>query len=127
MKSEFLSDLKITNLPDKENVWRLDDTLLYSSGTLNRIVCVPIRFITDLASVPRVPIAYTLWGDRSHREATLHDYLYRLDSIPNVSRATADKIFLEAMKCRGKPLRIRWPMYLGVRIGGFGAYHKRKV
>ncbi len=126
MKTGFLSELQITNL-EKENTWRLEKTLIYGSELLGRIVCVPIRFITDLASVPRVPIAYTLWGDRSHHEAVLHDYLYRSDSIPIVSRKTADKIFLEAMKYRGKPLRIRWPMYLGVRIGGFGAYHKKKV
>jgi len=77
--------------------------------------------------VPRVPIFYEMWGNRAHREAVLHDYLYRKDSKPVVTKAQADSIFLEAMKSTGKSWYLRYPMYLGVVLGGSDAYHKRKV
>jgi hypothetical protein len=31
------------------------------------------------------------------------------------------------MEVRNKPFYVRWPMYLGVRFGGWPAYHKLKV
>lgn len=42
---------------------------------------IPIDFESDGASVPRLPLIYDAWGDRVHREAFLHDYGYRIDSV----------------------------------------------
>jgi hypothetical protein len=39
----------------------------------------------------------------------------------------ANLVFNEAMKERGKPWYIRWPMYKGVCWGGKSSYHKKKV
>lgn len=90
-------------------------------------ITVPEGFQTDVASVPRIPIIYMLWGDRAHREAVLHDYLYCIDSDPVMTRCEADSTFKEAMISRGQPWRIYYPMWLGVRAGGWQFYHKRKV
>ena len=126
MKSKFLTFLDC-RLSDDESFWILNKPLFYKSAYLNTVICVPTGFETDFASVPRIPIVYACFGDRAHHEAVIHDALYRIDSSPVVSREDADKVFLEAMKVRGKPKWIRWSMYLGVRLGGFGSYHKKKV
>lgn len=141
MKSEFLTDLSIRLKPGCDGVWVVTAPLKYQSELLNCVVVVPYWFESaepdpadadscfemDMASVPRLPIIYSAWGDRVHREAVLHDYLYRVNSRPQVSREQADEVFLEAMKSRGVSWWIRWPMYLGVRAGGWGSYHKKFV
>ncbi len=87
--------------------------LIYESDIVGP-VSVPAGFETDLASVPRLIVIYELWGNRCHREAVIHDYLYRIDSVPQASKLQADRTFLEAMKVRGKPFYIRWFMFAGV-------------
>ena len=99
----------------------------YYSEILQCEVEVPTGFQTDLASVPRVPIAYYFWGARCHREAVVHDYLCRIDSAPVVGLDTANAGFQEAMGVRGKPRYISKPMYWGVCFGTWKYFHKRFV
>ena len=106
-------------------VYRLETPLVYIDG--ERVITVPAGFETDLASVPRVPIAYLAWGDRAHREAVLHDYLYSIDAVPDLPRAECDELFRQAMISRGNPWRIYQPMYWGVRLGGWTGYKKVPV
>jgi hypothetical protein len=140
MKSGFTTSLKAELKDGSDKVWIILAPLKYYSELLSLMIIVPpwfesespelkedAFFETDYASVPRVPIAYNMWGDRAHREATLHDYLYRVDSAPVVERAVADKVFREAMVATGKPYYIYAPMYWGVRLGGGSSYHKKKV
>lgn len=124
--AEFLTDLKISLREDSDKINLLEANLAYDSDIIGRVV-VQKGFQTDLASVPRLPIAYALFGDRAHRESVLHDYLYRVDARPEITYSQANKVFLEAMKVRGKPFYIRWPMYIGVCLGGWTAWHKKKV
>ena len=123
--SKFITELD-ARLKDNDRVWILDSPLIYQSDMLGKIE-VPAGFETDFASVPRVPIAYMFYGDRAHREAVIHDYLYRCDSSPKVAFSTANDVFFEAMKCRGKNWFIRFPMFLGVKFGGYSSYHKKRV
>ena len=125
--SEFLTELDFKLSPRKENVFILKSPLVYYSDLLGREITAGERFNTDLASVPRIPIIYELWGNRAHYEAVIHDLLFRKDSEPVVSFMMANRIFLEAMECRGKSQHIRYPMFWGVCIGAYPAYHKRKV
>jgi hypothetical protein len=122
--AKFLTELDVKCIDDKS--WILSTALEYRSDIIG-LVKVPIGFQTDFASVPRIPIFYILFGDRAHREAVLHDYLYRIDSSPVVERAQADDVFFEAMKERGKGFMVRYAMYWGVRLGGWTAYHKKTV
>lgn len=124
--SRFVSDLE-TKLINDDSVWELIRPLTYWSDYLNDMIIVPAGFKTDFASVPRVPVAYTLFGDRAHRESVIHDYLFRKDSVPNVSFMTANKVFLEAMTLRGKSALVRYSMFLGVCIGSIFCFHKKKV
>lgn len=122
--AKFLTDLDVICIND--GCWKLDFPLQYESDIVG-VVEVPKGFETDFASVPRVPIFFTLFGGRAHREAVLHDYLYRIDAKPTVERRQADEVFLEAMRERGKGWAVRYAMWAGVRLGGWTAYHKKMV
>ena len=126
MKSEFITDLVI-ELLDEDKIWVLHEPLSYWSELLKCQITVPTGFQTDLASVPRVPILYVKWGNRAHREAVIHDYLYRIDSIPVVTFDQANNVFKEAMIARGKPDDIVFGMFKGVCLGGKSSYHKKYV
>ena len=75
-------------------------------------------FVTDFASVPRVPIAFTLFAGKAKKSAVLHDWLYTTKPF---SRLEADNAFLCAMESEGLGWFTRHAMYRGVRIGG-GSY-----
>jgi len=125
--SKFLTDLDI-RLKDKDNdkIWVLDSPLVYQSDILGEIV-VPAGFETDLSSVPRVPFVFMFWGGRAHREGVIHDMLFRIDSIPQATYSQANAVFFEAMTVRKKPVYVRYPMWWGVVLGGWTAYHKKRV
>jgi len=126
MSSKFLTDLDIQSCPTDESLWQLDKPLVYESDLMGKVE-VPAGFFTDLASVPRVPFVYVAWGNRQHRAAILHDYAYRIDSKPQFTYRQANKIFREAMEATGASAKIRWPMWMGVFLGGWTSYHKKKV
>lgn len=79
---------------------------------------VPEGYITDLASVPRVPLAYWLAGGRARKAAVFHDYLYSIKK----PKAFADLCFYHGMRREG----VSWPvanlMYAAVAAFGRGAY-----
>lgn len=89
-------------------------------------------FECDFASVPRLPIVYSVWGNRAHREGVLHDWAFRKNAInPKTGKPftfmEANRLFLEAMECRRKPFYIRYPMYSAVCAFSYWHYHKRLV
>lgn len=124
--SKFLTNLCIQNL-SCDSQWALTCDLQYQSDLLNCIITIPKGFITDLASVPRIPIIFDQWGNRSHYEAVVHDYLYCTDSVPIVTCSQANEVFKEAMIVREKPWYIYHPMYAGVCLGGWLRYHRKSV
>lgn len=124
--SEFVTSFVIEGKKGSDGIWILRNPLIYRSDLAGRIT-IPMGFETDLASVPRVPFVYSLWGGRAHREAVVHDYLFRLDASPEVPFSIANKVFLEAMWARQKPSYIRWPMYWGVCLGARSCWHRRYV
>ena len=128
MRSKFETELYVELKPERDDkIWVVTRPLIYNSELLNDQIIVPAGFETDLASVPRIPFVFWFWGGRAHREAILHDALYRADFPIEVSFSMANSVFLEAMKARGKPWNMRYPMYAGVSIGGYWSYHKRLV
>lgn len=92
-------------------MWRLDQHMAYTAKD-GRVFVVPAGFETDFASVPRLPVAYALYGNRAHKAATLHDWLIREGVVP---RREADDLFLEAMLSTGVPEDIANVMHLAVR------------
>lgn len=123
LRIEFRSELDARAVGG--NAWQLlapfEAKLFYANGDEEWLV-VPTGFVTDGASVPRLPLAYMLFGGRARKAATLHDYLYsrRRD------RAFADAVFLAAMEHEESSF-VRGFMYLGVRLGGWSRYWKEKT
>ena len=128
MKPSFLNTLKSEEIGmnSGRTIHRLLDDLVFQCEN-EHLIIIPKGFQTDLASVPRVPIVFMMWGDRAHRPAVLHDYLYRTNSVPLLKRAEADLLFKIAIISTDEPWYVSRPMWLGVRAGGCSAYHKFPV
>jgi hypothetical protein len=118
---KFVTELSVTKIKDK--TWKLNGELVYESALLQNVITVPRDFITDFASVPRLPLAYLLTGNTAHKPAVVHDYLYQTH---NTDRKTADMIFNEGMKVVGVSWWRRFIMYQAVRYFGFVAYKSGK-
>lgn len=100
--------------------WQLAAPLVYASDIYEvGMIEVPEGFITDFASVPRLPVIYTLFGGRANGPAVLHDYGYQTGKWP---RAIVDRLFREAMGCDGMWMS-KWFMWLGVRLFGGSHYN----
>ena len=93
----------------------------------NKIVTVPVGFLTDGASIPR---ALWFWASpigRHAQAAILHDYLCEYLTIQedghpvSITRKEADKIFKESLKILGVSNARANMMY-----GGVSAYRKVK-
>lgn len=122
--SQFLTDLEVEEVSDTaaegRGLWRLTAPLVFRSDLTNETITVPVGFVTDFASVPRVPIAFLLCGDTASKPAALHDWLYTATNgkHPVRDRATADAILQEAALCEGVPKWRAFMLWAGVRIGG---------
>lgn len=82
---------------------------------------VPVGFLSDGCSLPRF-----LWRALGHpfdmlylREALLHDYLYRTQTV---TRAQADKLLYDLLKDKLCWVR-RQAIYRGLRLGGWVAWN----
>jgi hypothetical protein len=122
--SHFVTDLDVRKYThdasaDGRGTWALLAPLVYSSDILRRMVTVPAGFITDFASVPRLPVAFLLAGNCGHAAAVLHDWAYTSHFI---TRSRADAMFREALIAGGEPAWRAWFMWAGVRIGGAHPY-----
>jgi hypothetical protein len=119
--SKYLSELKTTCVDDLaasgRGIWRIDEPFLYQSDVLGgRVLIIEAGFLTDYASVPRVPLAYLLFGDTCHKGAVVHDWLYHHHDV--CSEETANLVLLEAAEAEGVPRWRRRGLYLGVKLGG---------
>lgn len=102
--------------------WRLIASLDYE-GRL-QMFHVPIGFITDAATVPRI----VSWLFPRHgiytRAAVLHDWLIT-DGREAVSSRDADGIFRRVLRELHVPFLRRWLMWAGVRWGALGKPGRR--
>ncbi|MDR3389081.1 MAG: DUF1353 domain-containing protein [Rudaea sp.] len=123
--SKFLTDLDVVLLSDSANsdrgAWRLQNELVYQSDAAATVFVVSTGFVTDFASVPRIPGVFDLVGDTAHAAATLHDWLYATHAVP---RDVADAVLQEAAKVSGVASFKAWLMWAGVRLGGASHWTK---
>lgn len=116
----FLSPLWLGKLGPRR--WLVGENLVYRSAVLGMQLTIPRGFVTDRASVPRLPMVFFLTGDRADAAATVHDWLYQSHIIGE--RRLADLVFLEAAVLPPDH-ESNWMatlMYRGIRIGGRGAW-----
>lgn len=123
MTSRFRTPLIAEELDTGEA--RLVEPLVYEGN--DDTFTVPVGFVTDFASVPR--LLWLLFPPRGKhtKAAVLHDYLYRCKpgsmenvfSGPTISRLDADGLFYRAMREDGTKLIRAWIMYTAVRWFGW--------
>lgn len=106
---------------DESGHWVVTKPLMYFQANRPTIV-VPTGFLTDLDSVPRVPVVYAAFKGRAVRAAVVHDYLYEAQR----GKAFADSTFLQAMKDEGLPARWRFPIYWAVVMFGGPIYSRKR-
>lgn len=117
--SAFLTKLVMEEVDGNLGRWLLVQPLIYQSDIAQRVITVPAGFPTDLASTPRIPVLYELFGNVAHRAAVVHDYLY---TSGRESRAVADAVMREACAVTGVAGWRSWGMWVGVRLGGAAFY-----
>lgn len=113
--TSFKTKLNAELIHDDPQTWILIKPLIYQSECAGMTITVPTGFITDLASVPRLPFAYWMAGGTASRAAVIHDFLY-VTKI--VTKDVADLVFLEAMKDSGVGSVRRRVMYWAVWLFG---------
>ena len=119
--SAFLTPLVVVEVDD--SVFALYKPFIYQSDLAKRTFTIPINFRTDFASVPRLGILYAMLGDRAHEPALVHDFLY---ASALTTRKMADDILMEAMDVLKLPFWQKWPIYWGVRVGGWYAWNQHR-
>lgn len=99
---------------------RLIAPLVYYSKLLGCEIVVPAGFVTDYASVPRLPLVYLVVGGKGQRAAVVHDWLYSGGLVNGraLTRKEADQVFAEALAASGYGATVKSLMYAGVRLGG---------
>lgn len=114
----FKTGLDLREAPQSD-FWAVAAPLVWEDT--EACISVPVGFLTDLASVPR--ILRNLPGldpdGVSRSPAVLHDWLYRTHQF---TRAKTDGLFRAALLFRGCTGVDAWIFYLGVRIGGRSSY-----
>ena len=120
--SKFTTPLRIEAVENSDRDFKILEAFEYYTNLLGDeriIISVPKDFITDFASVPRwlwwLFPPYGLYG----KAAVIHDFLYtELSKSYKITKAQADKIFLEALEVLGVPTWKRNIIYLAVKLFG---------
>jgi hypothetical protein len=105
------ADQWILDAPWSVKVWRTKTSDV-------EVITIPAGFVTDLASVPRLPGAYMLFGGRARRSAIVHDFLYETQA----GKDFADDVFHAAMKAEGMNWFTRSAMFTAVHLFGGPIY-----
>lgn len=121
MNISFLTKLKVEFI--RNGTWRLLQS--FDVMVNNVVYSVPAGFETDFASVPRLPITFSLFGDIGHRSAVLHDFLY--SGEVNVTREFADDVLRNALIEEGVSTWKARSMWLAVRLGGGSHFESFEV
>lgn len=114
---EFITHPQTEKVSDK--YWKLTEDFIVKYNDFTYVV--PEGFLTDFASVPKIPVIYQLLHDKAKVSAIFHDWLY---SEKPCTRREADLAFLEAMEEEGLNFPTRMAMYKGVRLGGWAYWRK---
>ena len=122
----FRSHLSASKIDSR--IWRINLPLIYKSDILQGEIIVPNGFCCDFESVDRLLLlGYVLFAHKADEAGVVHDYLYRADCKPCVSRAKADAIYREACLALGNTMFTAWSKWAGVRVGGWRHFHKKTV
>jgi hypothetical protein len=125
--SSFETPLVVTPLDDGIR-WEVLQPFQYKIGSIDssEVIEVPIGFITDFASIPKLFWnVLSPWGVYG-KAAVIHDWLYKNNGKVGkytYTRKQCDQIFLEAMVVLKVGNFTRWLMYNAVRWFGQGTWN----
>jgi len=124
--SNFTDTLDIRKLSGGR--YKLLKSFVYHVGDKNslEVIRVPIGFICDGASIPRL-----LWSVVGHpmdeyaQAAFLHDFICKC-MRDTYNRLEGEEIMYEAMGVLGVSLWKRWVIYKALRLFGWYMYNKKE-
>lgn len=125
--SSFTDPLQIQQVDNDETRWKIIGPFRYwtkgwhigDENNPEECIVVPVGFVTDFASVPKLFWNILPPTGRYGKAAIVHDFLY-FTAI--VNKDDADSIFLEAMKVLGVAWATRQAMYYAVHWFGNSAW-----
>lgn len=105
----------------RDRIYYLDKEIRWSPGPGQDgpAVVVPVGFVTDLASIPRVFWSLLPTDGAYTFPAIIHDYLYWTQKYP---RDTADSVFRYGMDDMKVSSAVALAIYTAVRVGGKSAW-----
>lgn len=116
--SGFLGQFIVKLLKDDESgLWEHQEPFGFRDST-GVEYWAPKGHTTDFCSVPRVPLAYEMLGNRARMSGSIHDYLYGTGVVP---REKADELLREMLVLDGVSQCEAEQFYFAVRL--FGAAH----
>lgn len=87
-----------------------------------QVVVVPVGYLSDLASVPRLARRVVdPQTPHARRPSVLHDYIYT-HLTHRFTKVEADRIFYDALREEGMATPLAWLMWKAVRLGGRGTW-----
>ncbi len=121
--SQFTTPLIVEPISEKN--WILREPFEYHVGSYpsKNVIEVPIDFVTDFASIPRIFWSILPPTGTYGKAAVIHDYCYRTACF---SKWLSDEIFLEGMVVLDVSLWKRIVIYYAVRWFGWWAWRKRR-
>lgn len=122
--SRFLDELRVTPMADGTN-WRINSEFRYEFGpdSNNQVIniAVPILFITDFASIPKIiQNVYPVWW-RYGAAAIIHDWLY-WDQF--TTRDVADNVLRDAMETLAVEEHVITDIYNAVHLFGQASWDR---
>lgn len=116
----FESDLELRHRPGHTR-WHVVRPLRYRTHD-ERLIVVPVGYLSDLASVPR--LARRIVDPQTpevRRPSVVHDYIYT-DQTHRFTKAEADRVFYDALVDEGMPRSLAWLLWKAVALGGRGSW-----
>lgn len=123
MSAQLLTTMDVRKVGRKDWEFTAPMFLFVVLDGVEYLIRVPSGFVTDFASVPRIPLAFWLFGGIGDYAAAVHDWLYTEAKYP---RELCDDIFREILVYVDEAGETRASlMRLGVRLGGAKFYGRR--
>jgi hypothetical protein len=120
MSATKLTEFEVRKVGKKDWEFLTAFIVLVVVDGVEYLIRVPPKFVTDFASVPRLPLVFMMFGGIGDYAAGVHDYLYSTAEYP---RDICDAIFREILICLDDTSdAAAWAMHKGVRLGGAAQY-----
>ena len=124
--SSFLSELITSEVDgtaqEGRGIHRIHEPFVYQSDILGKTITVEAGFLTDFASVPRLPLVYFLFGGVARKSAVIHDWLFHHHEVCDMD--TANLVLREAAQAEGIAHWRKMGIYLGVKFGGKSSWEE---